>query len=210
MTAHQLTPFAEYRKQPDFGCSIPEDRDAWLIAPCGQNRDSDSLTRSNFAVQLAELERLEAAAQSANEDAEYIDLYELHSFNHWACGWVEIVIVRPGTAAAEYAAELAESLEDYPVADEEHFSQLETDEAAESWERYGASDFKRDIQREYSAFPRVCDLLDNATDEQLRELHESGIHSGEFYVFDSGGCNFMASNVTRERLAELVRVLRSA
>lgn len=208
----QLTPFREYRNQPDFGCSVPDDRDAWLIAPCGQNRDSDSLTRSNFAVQLAELERIESELQVEGE--EYVDVYELHRFGHWACGWVEIIIVRPDSPAAVYCAELADSLADYPVADEEHLSQLECDEAAESWDNYGADDMKRAIRAKFrEVAPSVVEFLaDNATNEQLREFMEE-LYPNEPYHFDGGGCNFPISravdNLGRDELAAFVRKVRA-
>lgn len=181
--------FAEYRSQPDFGTSIDHDRDEWIIAPCQQNRDSDTLTRSNFSVMVAELERIEQDAQPAEDGAEYFDVFELHRFGHWAYGWLEIVLVRPGSAAAEYVADLAEALADYPVADEEHFSQLESDEAAESWESWGARDFKRALLKEFGNGRAAEFVADVATDEQLREWMEE-LYPNEPYHFDSGGCSF--------------------
>lgn len=204
-----LSTFAEYRAQPDFGTSIDHDRDTWLIAPCGQNRDSDTLTRSNFAVMMAELERIEQDAQT--EGAEYFDIFELHSFGHWACGWVEIVLVRPGTAAAVYVAELADSLADYPVADESHFSQLESEEAAEAWQNWGARDFRRALMKEFGDGRAAEFVADVATDEQLREWMEE-LYPNESYYFDNGGCNFpiglAVSKCGRDELAAFAWKLR--
>jgi hypothetical protein len=60
--------------------------------------------------------------------------YETHRVKHWARGWYEILIVRPGSAAAEKAAELAERLECYPILDEDDYSERERAEADEIWQ----------------------------------------------------------------------------
>lgn len=218
MSTTALRTFAEYRAQPDFGCSVPHEFDSWLIAPCGQNRDSDSLTRSNWEVQQRELEKLDESAAANHDD--YTPIYEIHRFGHWACGWVELAIVKPGTTAAEYAQELADALADYPVADESHHSELEWNEAAESWESYGASDFKRALRAELDAsvygakFPAISDWLDDVpTNDQLREFLDV-VHPNYGYEFDCGGCNFpieqAVKNCQREQMAAFVRKVRAA
>ena len=204
-----LRTFAEYRKQPDFGTSVDHDFDSWLIAPCGTNRDADTVQRSNFAEMCAELERIERAADTEDESAE---MYAVHRFGHWACGWVELVIVRPGSAAAEYAAECAERLESYPVLSDDGLSQLESDDAAESWKAYGADDFKRAMRDEFGE-RRAAEFVADATDEHLREFMEE-LYPNEPYHFDSGGCVFpadrAAKNCTRDQLAAFVRKQRRA
>ena len=187
-----LPTFAEYRSQPDFGCSVSHDRDAWLIAPVGTNRDADSVQRANWQTMTEELERIEREDDGAEMDApgsEFEPQYEILRFGHFACGWVELCIVRPGTHCAAEAERMAERLESYPVLSDEALSQLESDEAAESWDNYGASDFKRALLKEFGnrrAAEFVCDV---ATDEQLREWMEE-LHPNEPYHFDSGGCSF--------------------
>lgn len=211
-----LPTFAQYRSQPDFGTSIDHAFDSWLIAPCGVNRDSDTLTRSNFEEQNKELEKIEAAAQPASEDAEYLDLYSVVRFNHWACGWVEHVLVRPDSRAAEYVTELAAQLADYPVVNEDAFSELEWNDAAESWENYGASDFRRALREKFkSEAPAVCDLLDErdiVTADHLRAFMEE-LYPNEPYFFDGGGCNFPIGRAVDEcgrgELAAFIRKVRA-
>jgi hypothetical protein len=101
-----------------LGC---DDQQDWLVAPVGVNRDSDCLTRSNWAVVTADLE-----SKGAND-------VRIHRFGHWACGWFEVCLVRPGSVAAQAAEGLEGALADYPVASDEHFSDLETNEAYEYW-----------------------------------------------------------------------------
>jgi len=89
----------------------------------GQHRDSDSLTRSNFICGLEALEKI----LSIDFDSEGVI-----SENHWAVGWVEwIAIHKDNFEALEIADEIAKSLEDYPVVNEDHWSNLETDEMLE-------------------------------------------------------------------------------
>lgn len=88
----------------------------------GQSRDSDALERSNFATMLRSL---------GGESETVIVVRE----SHWAVGWVEwIAIHATDDASLRQADELKGSLADYPVLDEEHFSDLEYTEAADYWE----------------------------------------------------------------------------
>jgi len=95
------------------GLNLPDNQD-WLVA-IGQNRDSDALDRSNYecAVKLFE-----------ETDPDERD-HEQHCFNHWACGWLEIIIVRPDSKAFEVAKDIEAALADYPVLDDDHYSELE-------------------------------------------------------------------------------------
>lgn len=88
----------------------------------GQNRDSDSVTRSNFQCALREL-----GGES--------DTVAVIRESHWACGWIEWIAIHESDAAAlECADEMAGALSDYPVLDDEHWSELEWTEAHDYWE----------------------------------------------------------------------------
>lgn len=100
-----------------------EDRQDWLVGPVGTNRDADVLTRSNWAVVVKDI----ADADTCG------DAHEVHRFGHWACGWFEIVLVRPGTACERVALGWEEALSDYPIACEEHFGETEREEADQVW-----------------------------------------------------------------------------
>ena len=57
---------------------------------------------------------------------------------HWAVGWVEWIAIHESDAKALAAAdEIASALEDYPVIDESHWSELEFNEACDYWESMG-------------------------------------------------------------------------
>lgn len=89
------------------------------------NRDADALTRSNYEVISEDLlKRFPRQVQTEN-------------YSHWLCGWVERICIQLKTKkggitqAAEAAFDWYQKLEDYPVANEEHFSQTEQDECIE-------------------------------------------------------------------------------
>lgn len=100
-----------------------EDHQDWIVSPVIRTRDSGPLEESNFAVFLRELE-------SINPEGED---YETHRFGHWGPGWFEIVIVRPGTAAASYAEKTQRDLGDYPILDEHDLTEREDEAATQSW-----------------------------------------------------------------------------
>lgn len=130
-----------------LGC---DDRQSWLVAPVGLNRDSGPLERSNWRVVLADL------------GGEGIDV-EVHRFGHWACGWFEVILVRPDTAAAVSAEEWEGALSDYPVASDEDFSNEEQQEADAVWSAMGQSERLAYMRKHASQFDcSWLDLLANA------------------------------------------------
>lgn len=94
---------------------------AFLVMPCGQNRDSSALERSNFR----------SALKALGDES---DSVQVHRFGHWACGWFEVILVDPSDAAAlQTATEIADALEGYPVVSDDDFSELEYEEAIDRW-----------------------------------------------------------------------------
>jgi hypothetical protein len=61
--------------------------------------------------------------------------------SHWAVGWVETVYVHASNVAAcKRADEILGKLADYPVFNDEHFSQLEDEDCRLTWESLTESD----------------------------------------------------------------------
>lgn len=107
--------------RPD--CYIGPEYPACYYAPVRVNRDSDCLTRSNWRVVTEDL------ARTLAEDSPGIV-----RDSHWACGWIEYFLIHESDAATlERADEWANALSDYPVASDEDFSAVESDEADETW-----------------------------------------------------------------------------
>lgn len=96
-----------------------EDRQDWIVV-CGKNRDSKLWEECNF----------DAAVSMLGGEGEDV---EIHRFGHWACGWLEIVMVRPGTEAANQASKIEASLENYPLLDEDDYNERVFTEAQEVW-----------------------------------------------------------------------------
>jgi hypothetical protein len=116
--------FAEYRNQRDFGCTVEIEADAWLVVPIGHNRDSDTLSESNWAYVLCALESY-PSGEASEEDSQWHVL----NFNHWACGWVDCLIVRPDSDALYCIDGILARLESYPALDDEDFSNREHENA---------------------------------------------------------------------------------
>lgn len=96
-----------------------EDKQNWLVV-IGRNRDSDCRDRSNFRSILKDL----------GGESESV---EVHRFGHWACGWMELIIVKPDTEAATKAEQWEKFLLTIPIADENDLSELEMEEANRLW-----------------------------------------------------------------------------
>lgn len=97
-----------------------DDREDWLIAPCSRTRDSGCLDESNFEVLLEIL-------GGEGDDV------EVHRFGHWGPGWYELILVRPGSKAADEAEECESALADYPVLNDEDLSRREQEAANDVW-----------------------------------------------------------------------------
>ncbi len=112
----------------------------WYSAGVGQSRDSDALERANFAAMLKALERLpevEVMVPSNRYDDSMIEGTGLVVVreSHWAVGWLEwIAIHESNVAALELADKIMAKVTDYPVIDEELWSEYEDEDYRQTWE----------------------------------------------------------------------------
>lgn len=174
------------------------ERDGWLIA-YAQHRDSDTITRSNWASFVKAL-----GGES--------DTVAIERSNHWAVGWVDYLIVDPqDLERVKLAEELRSRLEDYPVLDEMEWSKLEWNEYLDGWKDYGASDFVRGLKSKFGLSDVAEELLDQ--DGELQSFFESLIPSGEYYIPEGSGVSlqidYAVDRCTRSILAAKLRSLRS-
>lgn len=102
-----------------YGFAYWGESEGWGIA-VSMHRDSDALERSNFRVIRDNLE------------TRFPDDIRVETFSNWLVGWSESVLVRPDSEAWEAAEEWEEKLAEYPVADEDAWSEEESEEALES------------------------------------------------------------------------------
>ena len=95
----------------------------WLVLPVSRTRDSGPFDASNFH---AAIEMLEGES----------DCVQVHRFEHWGPGWFEIIIVDPNNKPIlEIAGSIVCSLADYPLLDDEDYSEREYTAAHEVWEQ---------------------------------------------------------------------------
>jgi len=85
-------------------------------------RDSDILTRSNWECILDDL---------GGESETVI----VQRSSHFLCGWVDLLLIHESDQEAiDKGDDSLKALEEYPVLNDEHFSQLEFEENTEIWQ----------------------------------------------------------------------------
>lgn len=138
-----------------FGAVWP----AYYSSGVGQSRDSDALERSNFACMLKAL---------GGESETVIVVRE----SHWLVGWVEwIAIHQDDEKACAIADEIKAALEDYPVINDDHWTELEYADAQEVWANC------------YSPSERIAFMREHTIDHHFESFGElrSSIR-GEFFA----------------------------
>lgn len=128
-TKEQYTPeFLKKWEMPRdyFGASFPD-----YFVFVGTHRDADSLTRSNFEVARQRLDAIPEPENWTDDEAPVI----CPNFNHWAVGWIQSIFIhQDATEHLKAADEMQRALDNYPVLDEEHWSDLQTNEAESYWQ----------------------------------------------------------------------------
>lgn len=152
MTTQYIPAFLKRWTRPAnyIGASWPD----YYGSGFGQSRDSDCLESSNFATVLAKLAKLPPFVYSAPDCDNEIESRQVIRENHWAVGWVEwIAIHEADTEALKLCDELRESADDYPVLDEQDFSDREQEEAQTIWKDcYSVTERKEYIRRHRGQF----------------------------------------------------------
>lgn len=142
------------RSDSYYGAEWPE-----YFVFLGQNRDSDSLSRSNF---MCALDAIGGESDTVTVVRE----------SHWAVGWVEwIAIHESDLTAIDKAQAILNALDDYPVVNEDHWSELEWNEASEYWERMSVRERAEYCKRaEVSIFAARRDYMPSDDTGALLEL----------------------------------------
>lgn len=158
--------------------------DGWYVG-LGRNRDSDTLTRSNFEVFFDKVTKASdgGSVLETGMGTEYVQgegwldkemeidtVYIAHE-SHWAVGWVEwIAIHKSDKGALAKANELLTKLDAHPVLDEDHWGELETKEIDKFWKESSLA-ARIDICREAgdSIFAARCDYPPENSFNYLRD-----------------------------------------
>ena len=126
------------------------------------NRDADTLTESNYR-----------SIRKYLDDHPHV-AYTIFTASHWACGWIEQILIYSGDAASvSFCNKIIEKLDDYPVFNDEDFSDLELEKAHE---------IQKEIRKEIDNLEPDEDLTGwegitkDMTDEQIiNEILSSGM-----------------------------------
>lgn len=133
---------------------------SWLVCAT-LNRDADCLSRSNYRCFVQALGGKGTEGAKGNEDIS--DSVAIEEASHWACGWIQYLIVDPACLeSVKTAEEILERLDNYPVLDDEDFCALEMEEANDIWRDYYRPKERLEYIREHRSqfdFRGFADLL---------------------------------------------------
>jgi len=132
----------------------------WYVAPCILTRDSKALETSNFA----------ACVRLCTEGDCNNDNWQRHSFGHWACGFFEVLLVRPDSAAYKAMERAEERLEDYCALDEDDWSNREHETVCEVWDSMSMRErIRMCVERRESVFAARRDSPPDRVYDRLRD-----------------------------------------
>lgn len=126
-----------------FGASWP---DHYVFL--SRNRDSDTVTESNWRVAIARLKALPEFEPPEGEE-EIVTRYVVRE-SHALCGWIEwVAIHKDDDCALQAADEMVAGLEGYPVLSDDDLSELEQEEADRVWRECYNDRERLDYVRQY-------------------------------------------------------------
>ena len=205
-----MNPYKKHRPTglDPAGAFLDDDRQEWLVAPVSRTRDTGPFEESNFQ---AFLDGLGGEGDSV----------EVHRFGHWGPGWYEIIIIDPkAEAIVALAQKMEDSLEDYPVLDEEDLSKREHEAEQQSWESWARKDFSSELQRkveinwngtsEHGYQPEDIDYnFDLLTEENIDCLWSNAADKADWTCqHDSGGPSFNIEGVLKHiNIDEVVEMI---
>lgn len=154
-----------------------------------RSRDSDLLAQSNFD---ALLERL--GGESIDDESETPAVVVARA-SHWACGWVETILIHETAAdAVEVLRTAMQDLEDYPVLDEGDFSEREFEEQNSTFDN-NEGEFCRAV----AEYLGMDDDRTEAASEMLSAV------AREIYVEDCSYCGVDQAWVTERSIERAAR-----
>lgn len=97
-----------------------------------RNRDSSICENVNYKLILADLSKLNEKLQR-EEDEPFV--YDFRA-KHWACGWVEYIIVCKDSPSEilTLASEIICALESYPIYNDDKYSEAQAEVIYENWD----------------------------------------------------------------------------
>lgn len=165
-------------------------RRGWIVAPVSRTRDTGPLEESNFEAALANL-----GGES--------ETCEVHRYRHWGPGWFEVILVAPERSGE--VDRLAQTLEDYPVLDEDDLSRREWEQFEENWE-LANRDYVSALATRCGLSDLAKDALDNLPADVLLQAFMESCPSGDYYDGDAyPRFEYVAETTSRATVAALIR-----
>ena len=116
------------------------------IVVYSRNRDGSILDESNYEQIFKHLKETIKNLDSpiyieGDERSEFDWVYDFRA-GHWACGWVEYILVRKDSpqSVIDAAVEVINGIEDYCIFDESHYSEMQFDAQEKFWEECSIAD----------------------------------------------------------------------
>lgn len=123
---------------------------------------------------------------------------------HGGYGYSDIFIRLDVLNSNEEIQECLNALEDYPVIDEDHLSEVEEEAKHESWENYTRKDFLRALKKEFNY--DLEKLSDCFIDRLFRNLEE---HTNVYWIFEYTSAYFplddLLEKLTREEFLDIFK-----
>jgi len=170
----------------------------WVVIP-------NALTYGDYTNSLVEKSNHEVFLEEFGDREGVVPVSS--AFNCWA-----IAITAKAIVENEDIVECLNSLQDYPLINDEKHSELCLDEYWEMWEQFGQHDFVKELCKvltpDHYGFDDL--LEENDPSSSLLDLYEKGIPSGEYYIEETGGiCLKIEESVSNLTLADLAQCVKN-
>ena len=132
----------------------------WFVVPLIKTRDSRLLEQSNF----------ETATKLLHGESDNVMIL---NFGHWSCGHYDLILVKPDTPEQQILEDMIEQLDNYPVLDDQHYSELEFNATHENIKSEIPSDLITDLDID-TITDKVYSWLSDNNDSSLENVDDNG------------------------------------
>ena len=123
-------------------------REHWYVLGFMHSRDTDMIHESNWQA-IQDILKPDKTAG-----------VEIHRFNHWGCGWYELILIHPwNKKAIEQAEDIEYQLNNYPVLDENDLSEREMEDQDQAWQNRIEHEFREALNE---ALDIDCDNVEES------------------------------------------------
>jgi len=171
-----------------------------------RHRDSETLENANFDSMLEKLGGEHTSPEFAKTHPDTEEVMVTRA-SHWAVGWAEQILVHKDSPLVPELESMLNSLEDYPVLDEDKLTEMESAKMADDWETYGQAEVLNALSKvegmgEYDTWeklpPDLAQSLQEAWEDSWSSSDGGGLTQAEIA---SKAEAWVKAGPTRERKA---------